>query len=609
MANTSINLVNLDFDLLKGSLKSYLKSQEQFKDYDFDGSNMAVLLDLLTYNTNLNAFYLNMVVSEMFLDSAQLRNSVVSIAKALNYTPRSTTSSRAVLNLSFPQTGLQSFSIPKNTRFTGKNASGTYQFLTDESITLYPSNGFFIANNVTVYEGTLITDTFVVNYSVESQRFILTNPSIDTTSLDILVLEDNGQTTLTYLPATTLFGLNANSQSCFIQATEDTKYELVFGDGVFGRKPKDGSIITATYRSSSGSPSNETNSFVLVENLGTINGYGSAIVPSITVVSPAFGGGSAETVESIRYQAPRAYQVQERAVTVNDFSTLITQNFNNIRNVYVYGGELTLGAPKFGRVLIAPITFDGASLSLTEKNEIETFLRSRTTIGIIPTIVDPDYLYVTVSTIVKYDGRLTLLTASDIESAAKQAIDTFNTTELTNFNTELNLSRLESAINDVNTSIVGNQTELTLKKIFTAELFLVSFPSVSFRNELIPGTLISSSFTSNGKTYQYTDFNPSNNTLTASVINGKTVVVNSSNFVYLKDITNPAAVTYTQAGTIDYTSGTISLNSIIFSSFNDVNGVEFQAKPISQDVVSKENDVLVIDIQNGVSVLARRVDN
>jgi hypothetical protein len=608
MANNSISLVNLDFDTLKAQLKTYLRGQAQFSDYDFDGSNMSVLLDILTYNSHLNAFYLNMVASEMFLDSAQLRNSVISIAKALNYTPRSTKSSQALLNLRFPLSGLQSLFIPKNTRFTGKNSSRTYQFLTDESLVLYPTNGQFVANSVSVYEGTLVTDTFIVNYSTEGQRFVLTNTNIDIDSVDLLVSEDNGQANLTYSPATNLFGLNSESQSYFVQATEDTKYEIVFGDGVFGRKPKDGALITATYRSSAGSLANETTSFILADNIGPINGLTGTIIPSVSVVSTGFGGASAEDLEKIRFQAPRAYQVQERAITVNDFATLISQRFNNIRDVYVYGGELTLNAPRFGTVLIAPITFSGIPLSQSEKNEIETFLKSRTTVGISPMVVDPDYLFIEVSTVVKYDGRLTLLSTADIESAASEAISEFNTQELTNFNTELNLSRLEGAINEIDASVIGNQTELMMKKVFAAELFLRSIPSVSFRNEVVPGTLTSSSFVSGGRTYQYVDFNPNSNTLSVRVIDGKATVVNSTNAVYLKDVTNPAAVTYVQAGTIDYGTGTVALNAITFSLFIGTNGVEFKAKPASQDVSSKENDVLVIDVQSGLTVTARRID-
>ena len=606
-ANTSISLVNLDFDTLKNQLKTYLKSQSQFADYDFDGSNMSVLLDILSYNTHLNAFYLNMVASEMFLDSAQLRNSIISIAKSLNYTPRSIKSSRAVLNLQFAQSGLQSFNIPAGTRFSGKNSRGTYQFITDESLVLYPLNGFFTANNVTVYEGSLATDVFVTNYAIENQRFILTNETIDTDSIQLVVSEDDGQTITVFTRTTSLYDINSNSAIFFVQATEDTKYEVVFGDGVLGRRPKDGSIITCTYRNTAGVDGNEATNFILNDNLGAVNGYGSAIIPTITTSSASFGGGDAETIEEIRFRAPRYYQTQERAITTNDFNTLVTQEFQTVKNVFVYGGELATSSPRFGTVFISPVTYSGDPLSQTEKNDIETYLRQRSTIGIVPQVIDPDYLYVSLVSTVKYNGDITVLSAADIQSLVKTTIETFNTTELTDFNIELNLSKLESAINDADESILGNQTELTIKKIFRTDLFQQSFPSISFRNAIIPGTLVSNEFISRGRRYQYSDFNPNNNTLVARVIDGKTTVVNTLNTVYIKDITNLAAITYTAAGTVNYDQGTVTLNSIQFDSFGDKSGLEIEAKPVSQDVSSKENDVLVIDVQSGIRVDVRRV--
>ena len=607
-ANNSISLVSLDFDTLKNQLKTYLKSQAQFSDYDFDGSNMSVLLDILTYNTHVNAFYLNMVASEMFLDSAQLRNSIISIAKSLNYTPRSTKSAKAILNLQFAQSGLISFTIPSGTRFTGKNSRGSYQFITDQSRVLYPSNGFFTAANVEIYEGSLITDTFVVNYAIEGQRFILTNDNIDTDSLNVVVSEDDGQTISSFQKTTTLYNASSNTNIFFVQATEDTRYEVSFGDGVFGRRPKDGAIVTCTYRNTFGADGNDATGFILNDNLGAFNGYGSAIIPTITVVSPGFGGGEAETIEDIRFRAPKVYQTQERAITVNDFSALVTQEFQSIKNVYVYGGELALGAPRFGSVLIAPVTYTGVLLSQAEKNEIETYLRQRTTVGITPTVVDPDYLYVSLTTNVKYDPNVTTLSAADIKSAVESAIETFNTEELTDFNTELNLSKLESAINAVDASILGNQTELTIKKVFNTALDQQSFPSIRFRNEIVPGTIESSEFLSSGRRYQYADYNPNNNTLLARIVDGRTVVINTTNAVYLKDITNPNSVTYTSAGTVDYAAGIVTLNSIRFSSFEGKSGLEVQAKPVSQDVSSKENDVIAIDVQGGISVNVRSVN-
>lgn len=606
MANNFISLVNLDFDTLKASLKTYLKAQSQFSDYDFDGSNMSVLLDILSYNTHLNAFYLNMVVSEMFLDSAQLRNSVISRSKELNYIPRSTKSSQAQINVRFPQSNLSSLIIPFGTKFSGKSSNGTFQYSTDEAYVLYPSNGTFQAN-LTIYEGLYLADVFVIDDSIESQRFIMTNDDIDTDTLTILLSENDGQTNTYFTRVENLFGLQSNSSVYFLQATEDTRYEVMFGDGIFGRKPPDNSVIYGEYRVSSGANADGSTNFTLDANLGPINNIGS-ITPTITVISAGSGGASAEPLESIRFNAPRHFQTQERAITTNDFSAIITKEYQNIKNVFVYGGELASGTPKFGTVIITPITYSGEPLSLSEKNSIETFLKPRMTIGITPVVVDPDFILVLVVANVKYDNRLTVLSDVDIQSLCKQAIQTYNDDELLDFNTELNLSKLESSINNADTSITGNQTEIIIKKIFKSELFENTFPSVVFRNTIIPGTLISSEFLSLGRRYQYTDFNPNNNTLVANVVNGKTIVNNTSNIVYIRDITNPASISFQNSGTIDYVTGTVSLNSIRLTSFEGKTGLEFFANPLFQDVSSKENDAITIDVQTGIQVNVRSIN-
>ena len=606
MANNSISLVNLDFDTFKAQLKTYLKGQAQFSDYDFDGSNMSVLLDILSYNTHLNAFYLNMVASEMFLDSAQLRNSVISIAKALNYTPRSTRSAKALLDLQFPQSGLSSFTIPTGTRFTGKNSNGSFTFITDESRILYPANGFFTANSVPVYEGSLVNESFVVDYSIEGQRFIMTNDTIDTSSLSVVVSEDNGQTNTAFTRVTTLFGIGAQSNVYFVQATEDTKYEMSFGDGVFGRRPKDGSVILSTYRTTSGTRGNGATNFILNDNLGAFNGHGSSITPAITVASTAFGGGEAETLEEIRYRAPRAFQTQQRAITVDDYATLIVQQFPDVKSAYVYGGETIVGSPQYGKVYVSPLTYTGERLSSTEKGEIETFVKDRASLGIQPIVIDSDYLYLVVTTVARYNPARSQNSQADIEAVIKQAIQDFSDTQLEDFDVTFESSRLESAIDDSDPAISSNQIELLMKKIALLELDSATFPVVQFRNQIVPGSFYSSEFTSNGRRYQYTDFNPNNNTFQVLQQGNEVTVVNNSSTVYLKDVTVPSAITYSASGTIDYISGSASMNSITISDFIGKDGVEFYVKPFSEVITAQQNDIMEIETQS-ISVTVRAI--
>ena len=592
-ANTSISLVNLDFDTLKASLKTYLKNQSLFQDYDFDGSNMSVLLDILSYNSYLNTFYLNMVASEMFIDSAQLRNSIISIAKGLNYTPRSAKSSKALLNLTFAQSGLQSFEIPE---FTGKNSNGSFTFTTNETLTLYPSNGVFSAANVAIYEGITIQDTFVYDTSVEFQRFIFSNENIDTDSIITYVTEDISNTAL-YLKATNLYGLKANSQVYFVQATENTKYELVFGDGIFGRKLKDGAIITVSYRVTSGNNANKCTSFILDDNLGAYNNYGSAIIPSITTVSSSYGGAEAESIEEIRYRAPRNFQTQERAITTDDFKNLVLQNYQDIKTVHVYGGETISGAPTFGKVYIAPATFTGEFLSDAEKSDVESYLSDKCTLGITPIVVNPDYLYIMPEVVAKYNANQTTASPTDISTSIKTSIINFNQEQLNDFNKEFRFSRFETAINAADTSISSNESKITLKKSVNIVENTSVFISVNFRNPISPGSLFSSDFISNGRRYVYTDYNPNANTFQVKQTDGDLTVINQSNLVYLKDITTPGIETFQSAGTIDYNNGLISLNQIkIFQAMDSI--ISFYCRPLYFDVSSSKNDVITIDISN-----------
>lgn len=596
-ANTSISLVNLDFDTLKASLKSYLSNQSLFQDYDFDGSNISVLLDILSYNTHLNAFYLNMIASEMFIDSAQLRNSVISIAKALNYTPRSAKSSKALLNLTFAQSGLSTFEIPEGTRFTGKNSNGSYTFLTNDSLTLYPSNGVFTATDLAVYEGFIAQDSFVYNSTVEGQRFILSNESVDTDSILIAVTEDNGISPLSYIKATNLFGLNANSQSYFIQATEDTRYEIVFGDGTFGRKPKNGSIITISYRVTSGNTANKCTSFILDDNLGAYNGYGSAIIPSITTNSSSFNGAEAETIEEIRFRAPKNYQVQERAITTDDFKTLVSQNFQTIKSVNVYGGE-SADTPSYGKVFIAPITFTGEQLSENAKNEIESFLINRCSIGIVPTVVDPEYLYLVLDVTCKFDSSSTTMSAADVSTTIKNAIISYNDTELVDFGADFRSSKFETVVNEASTSILSNETSVMMKKIKSVPLYIPHFLNIKFRNKIVPGSIYSTEFISGGKRYQYVDYNPNANTFKIFQENNSVRIVNTSDILYLKDITTTQP-TYQPAGTLNYDLGSITPSQItVLDTLNSTSEITFFAKPELQDISSSSNDVLSIDISN-----------
>lgn len=588
MANNSISLVNLDFDVMKANLKTYLKSQTQFQDYDFDGSNMSVLLDILTYNTHMNAFYMNMVASEMFLDSAQLRNSVISKAKELNYTPRSARSSQAVLHVQFPQQALSSLTIPIETKFTGLNEDRSYTFTTDRNRVVYPSGGYFTVD-LTVYEGSYTSDTFVIDNSIENQRFVMTNDNIDTNSLTVTVYEND--TTTVFTKADTLYGVTSSSNVYFIQATEDTQYEVIFGDGVLGRTPLNNALIVTRYRVCSGEDSNGSTNFTLDDNLGSN--------PTITVTNVGFGGSSAETIESIRRNAPKHYQTQNRAVTTSDFKNLVLNNFDVVKAVNVYGGEDVSKTVEFGKVFVTCVTQSGSPLSLFEKQDIEAFLLDKCTVGLKPIVTNPDYLYIVLSSKVKYDSASTSDSSTDIENAASLAIKDYDEEHLTNFDIDFKTSKLEQAINGSHPSVTSNESSIVLRKDVNPELNADVYIDLDYKNPIVPGSFSSTVFLGSGKKLQYTDYNALINTLTATqTSDGKVKITNSSNTVYLKDLTTIGYETYSSAGTINYESGKISLNLIEINGFVDSTSIRFYASPSNQDISARGNDIIQIDIEN-----------
>jgi hypothetical protein len=321
MANSSISLTSLDFADYKNSLKTFLSSQNQFKDYNFESSNLNVLLDLLAYNTYQNAFYMNMIGSEMFLDTAQLRDSVVLKAVELNYTPRSFRSSYAKVNLAIsgvPNNPLL-LTIPAGTSFTGKAGSNTYTFSTNQNLVVEASgNGVFNASNVEIYEGTPVTDTFVIKPSatVDNQQFILSNPTIDTESLTVVSIENGGANVIPYLLSTTLLDIKETTPVYFLQGSDNSQYQIIFGDNVVGRKPLDNSVVSVSYLVTNGQL---PNGIAIFSPNSTIGGG----TVTVTTVSAATGGDIAEDIESIRFNAPRYYATQERAVTTTDYETLL----------------------------------------------------------------------------------------------------------------------------------------------------------------------------------------------------------------------------------------------------------------------------------------------
>ena len=463
MANSSISLTSLDFADYKNSLKTFLSSQNQFKDYNFESSNLNVIMDLLAYNTYMNAYYMNMIGSEMFLDTAQLRDSVVLKAVELNYTPKSFRSAYAKVNLSIsdvPNNPLL-LTIPAGTSFTGKAGSNTYTFSTNQNLVVEASgNGVFNASNVEIYEGTPVTDTFVIKPSVnvDNQQFILSNPTIDTESLTVVSIENGGANVIPYLLSTTLLDIKETTPVYFLQGSDNSQYQIIFGDNVVGRKPLDNSVVSVSYLVTNGQLPNGISIF---SPNGTIGG-GTA---NVATVSAATGGDIAENIESIRFNAPRQYATQERAVTTTDYETLLQVTYPEIQALSVYGGETTT-PPQYGKVIISMKLYNFDIVPPYKVNEYTEFLKVRAPLTITPAFIEPEYTYASITTNVKYNVNQTTLQPADISAYVTTAIQNYSRDNLEDFKSTLLYSKLVYAIDNAQSTIISNDTDyMVMKKL------------------------------------------------------------------------------------------------------------------------------------------------
>lgn len=581
MANSSINLIDLDFNALKTSFKDYLKSQSRFQDYDFEGSNMNVLLDVLTYNSYLNSFYLNMVASEMFLDTAQLRDSVVSHAKELNYLPRSFRSAYANVNIEItPDTTATSVVIPAKTSFTARIGSNTFNFSTPSALTITTSNnGVFTAENVSIYEGSYSTDTFVKNSLIQNQRYVLNNPNIDTNSIEVSITENSGANVYVYTQAFSLFGLNSDSKVFFVQAAENEQYEIIFGDGTNGRAPLNGAIVDVTYRVSSGELPNGVDNIV---NNSSIDSHANV---SVVINQAAVGGSISESIQSIKYNAPKNFQAQERAITESDYETLLTREFADIISVAVYGGEKE-EPPQYGKVFVAVNLGDSVTSSDSRKKIYNDYLKNKVPIGFITEIVDPSYVYLDINSNVKYNTNSTTLSGIQLQTKVVSAIAAFSNTYLNDFNADFRYSNFVTAIDDADPSILNNDTTVIPYIIINPALNQNTSFTFSFNTEL----LVTTPTTSTHNLEE--DEGVTSTTFVYDGISCKLEDDGIGNMRIVK-VTSTQHVEVVKVGKVDYATGTISIGGFNISSYAG-SGVKIYAKPKSKDYTSRLRDVLKV---------------
>ena len=597
MANSSLSVANLDFSDIKGNLKQYLQSQDLLKDYDFEGSNMNVMLDILSYNTYMQNFYLNMVAAEGFIDSAQLRDSVVSHAKTLNYLPGSHTASKAVIDFEIlPANTPSSITVPKYTAFSTQVDSNTYSFTTNERITVSAdTDGRYLVEDLEIFEGDIVYEYFTINSANTGQRFVLQNKEIDVNSLTVTVLTSATDTTNSiFTKSLTTIGLDGSSNVYFVVPAEDGKYELQFGDGVVGKKLINGNVVEAVYRKTAGDLPNGANSFTI----------GTADIAhdntSITVTSTAKGGGIAESIDSIRVNAPRSITIQDRTVTVSDYKTLLLQNFNDIETLNVFGGEEAT-PPEFGKVIVSVDLKNADGIPDSRKKDIEDFLRLRSPLSVIPKVIDPEFLFVQVNSDVRYDPNRTSKSDLDIKTLVVDKIQEFANTNINKFDTTLRSSQLARSIDDADTSILNNDTFITLKKTINPDLGVANSFVLNFNNKIqqeIPDAL--NQYVDGSAPVQSTAFTFSNLTSCTLRDNGL------GTLQIVRQANGDIQVVENNIGTVDYEEGVVSINTFKVSSFEG-SAITVTTTPSNRTVKSNKNIILSYNQKPIINIIQERV--
>ena len=584
-----IEITDLDFDAVKSNFKTFLSQQNGFTDYNFEGSGMAVLMDLLAYNTHYQAFHANMLANEMFLDTTLLRASAVSHAKALGYLPTSMKASNALVTVTVKGVPITqtSLTMTAGSVFTTSVNDTSYQFVTIADHTATSDTGTFQFDDIPIFEGTRVNYTYTVDSTNLEQQFLIPSSSVDTGTLVVRVQTSASDTTTeTYKLNTDFTTLDTNSKVYFLQEVEEGRFEVYFGDGVFGYKPIDGNIIILDYVVTNGALADGASAFTAAS---TVGGYSN--VTALATAS-ASGGGFAETVDSIKFNAPLKYASQGRAVTPDDYKSILPSVYTNIKSVSVWGGEDNDPAI-YGRVYISIRPKTGTTLTSTTKNQIITSLKKYNVASITPVIVDPEILQLVLTTTVKYNSTLTTKTASDIKALAETTISTFNTNNLEKFDSVFRHSNLLLDLDASDVSILSSTVAVKLKRIVSVTLNASTKYTINFNNAAYhptnnhSQTVVESGgfFLAGNTNVQYIDDDGAGNIRTFYLLGGTT-----------KTVTNA------QAGTINYNTGQIVLTSFNISSVQAASGnLEVTLKPDSNDVVHVRNQVIEIDTVSSVT--------
>lgn len=580
---TKLQVTELDFDDIKTNLKTFMKNQTEFSDYNFEGSGLSTLIDLLAYNTHYLGMNANMAINEAYLDTATLRSSVVSHAKALGYTPRSARAPVAYLDITLNNSTLTSATVAKGTKFTTQLNGTTYAFVVNDTRTTTPLNGVLRFSNLPVYEGTLVTAKYTVDNSNLEKRYLVTDVRADTTTLKVSVQNSvSDLTTTTYTLATDISQVTATSNVYFLQEVDEGKFEVYFGDNVVGKKVNDGNIVILEYVVTNKGAANGAKTFSGTSVAGETN-------ITIATVADAAGGAEPETIQSIKYNAPLDYASQGRAVTTDDYKVIIPQVYADTQAIQVWGGEDN-DPPIYGQVFVSIKTTSGIVLTQAQKDTIASSLDKYNIASVRPTIVDPETTKIKVTTTFKFDSNVTTKTASDLETLVRTTISNYNTSDLEKFDGVFRFSKLSRLIDDTDVAILSNISTVRMQKTIVPVLNTLSKYELKFSNQLyhphdghnsmMGGITSSTGFFISGQTGEHFMDDDGNGNLRAySLVGGTTRT-------YLE----------TNIGTVDYTSGTLTLDSINITSSTNTGGIIVTILPSSNDIVPVRNQLLEIDL-------------
>jgi hypothetical protein len=601
MAN--LRVAELDFDAIKNNLKTFLQNYTSadgapyFTDFDFEGSGISILLDLLAYNTHYNAYYANMVVNEMFLDSAVKRASAISIAKHLGYTPLSVQGAKAQItfNVAAPTNSPSTLTLNQYTQFNTTINGGNFAFVNLSPMTISPKNGVYTFANVPITEGTPLQYTYTVYTPGPAEKYVIPNLNVDTTTIQVVVQNSlTDLTTTTYTLANDTVGLSGSSNVFFLEMNAQEYVQIYFGDGIIGNKLSKNNLVKINYLVSNGTLGNVSNN--IIQEFTCSNSIGGGTPDTIiTATINSTGGSNAETIDEIKFKAPLFSSSQNRAVSSNDYKAIIEKNFPLIESIAVWGGETNI-PPMYGKVIISLKPYEGYTITTDVKSQIQNILlANKQVVSISPEFIDPEYIYVNLTTQVKFNTKITTYSATDIQNLVNTTIKNYFSNNLQKFNNNFIFSQLSRLIDGVNQSIIGNLTTVKLQKRITPIInsttnYYNGSNIIKFRNGLVPTSFVSTRFVT-------TDNN--GNLVEAIIQDVPNDAVSNLNGIGTLKLINADTniILNTNYGTINYGTGDVTITNI------RINGYTFTATDIRLTATVQDNYLDIQAINNTILLI------